>query len=228
MQIILDFWVEGAGWKRLTSCVPFLQPTKEYIKEFLTLLCVCHTVVPEREGNNISYQASSPGRCRVPANAWQAMSPQRKGGHHGSPGVPAFLLPWNSYQFGAFVHSSEPLWSSGAPTLHLSHTPPKWRGGWQGVALEQGLRSRLQSVSRHGAGRGDAHVLEVLLMLWRTEKTSVSRKKVLHFQAGGLVPLTEALLNQISSTLNTLCYLGALKTPSSKEWQDILLLEKLN
>uniref|UniRef100_A0A4W2BKK2 Uncharacterized protein n=1 Tax=Bos indicus x Bos taurus TaxID=30522 RepID=A0A4W2BKK2_BOBOX len=38
-------------------------PTKEYIKEFLTLLCVCHTVVPEREGNNISYQASSPGRC---------------------------------------------------------------------------------------------------------------------------------------------------------------------
>uniref|UniRef100_A0A8B9WI35 P-type phospholipid transporter n=1 Tax=Bos mutus grunniens TaxID=30521 RepID=A0A8B9WI35_BOSMU len=47
----------------LISCVPFLQPTKEYIKEFLTLLCVCHTVVPEREGNNINYQASSPGRC---------------------------------------------------------------------------------------------------------------------------------------------------------------------
>ncbi|XP_044925572.1 phospholipid-transporting ATPase IB-like isoform X5 [Mustela putorius furo] len=35
-------------------------PTKDYIKEFLTLLCVCHTVVPERDGNNIIYQASSP------------------------------------------------------------------------------------------------------------------------------------------------------------------------
>ncbi|XP_017911796.1 PREDICTED: phospholipid-transporting ATPase IB-like [Capra hircus] len=40
-------------------------PTKEYIKEFLTLLCVCHTVVPEREGNNISYQASSPDEAAL-------------------------------------------------------------------------------------------------------------------------------------------------------------------
>ena len=131
----------GAGWKRLISCVPFLQPTKEYIKEFLTLLCVCHTVVPEREGNSISYQASSPGRCRVPVNAWQVMSPQRKGSHHGSPVVPAFLLPWNSYLFGAFIHSSEPLWSSGTPTLHMPHTPPKCPEGWQGVVLEQGLEA---------------------------------------------------------------------------------------
>uniref|UniRef100_A0A8C6CYP8 Phospholipid-transporting ATPase n=1 Tax=Moschus moschiferus TaxID=68415 RepID=A0A8C6CYP8_MOSMO len=57
--------VEGAGWKRLISCVPFLQPAKEYIKEFLTLLCVCHTVFPEREGNNISYQASSPDEAAL-------------------------------------------------------------------------------------------------------------------------------------------------------------------
>ncbi|XP_064131266.1 phospholipid-transporting ATPase IB [Loxodonta africana] len=35
-------------------------PTEEYIKEFLTLLCVCHTVVPEKDGNDIIYQASSP------------------------------------------------------------------------------------------------------------------------------------------------------------------------
>ncbi|EPY74721.1 putative phospholipid-transporting ATPase IB isoform 1 [Camelus ferus] len=35
-------------------------PTKACIKEFLTLLCVCHTVVPKRDGNNINYQASSP------------------------------------------------------------------------------------------------------------------------------------------------------------------------
>ncbi|KAB1267819.1 Phospholipid-transporting ATPase IB [Camelus dromedarius] len=46
-------------------------PTKACIKEFLTLLCVCHTVVPKRDGNNINYQASSPGRCcalRTPAD----------------------------------------------------------------------------------------------------------------------------------------------------------------
>ncbi|XP_065757867.1 phospholipid-transporting ATPase IB-like [Muntiacus reevesi] len=40
-------------------------PTREYIKEFLTLLCVCHTVFPEREGNNISYQASSPDEAAL-------------------------------------------------------------------------------------------------------------------------------------------------------------------
>nr|XP_040137249.1 phospholipid-transporting ATPase IB-like isoform X9 [Ictidomys tridecemlineatus] len=40
-------------------------PSSEYIKEFLTLLCMCHTVIPERCGNDILYQASSPGRCHV-------------------------------------------------------------------------------------------------------------------------------------------------------------------
>uniref|UniRef100_A0A8D1M8L9 Phospholipid-transporting ATPase n=1 Tax=Sus scrofa TaxID=9823 RepID=A0A8D1M8L9_PIG len=40
-------------------------PTKEYIKEFLFLLSVCHTVVPERDGNNISYQASSPDEAAL-------------------------------------------------------------------------------------------------------------------------------------------------------------------
>ncbi|XP_032170600.1 E3 ubiquitin-protein ligase RNF6 isoform X2 [Mustela erminea] len=40
-------------------------PTKDYIKEFLTLLCVCHTVVPERDGNNIIYQASSPDEAAL-------------------------------------------------------------------------------------------------------------------------------------------------------------------
>uniref|UniRef100_A0A8B9WMA2 Phospholipid-transporting ATPase n=1 Tax=Bos mutus grunniens TaxID=30521 RepID=A0A8B9WMA2_BOSMU len=58
-------WQFSGSWKRLISCVPFLQPTKEYIKEFLTLLCVCHTVVPEREGNNINYQASSPDEAAL-------------------------------------------------------------------------------------------------------------------------------------------------------------------
>uniref|UniRef100_A0A8C5THK1 Phospholipid-transporting ATPase n=1 Tax=Malurus cyaneus samueli TaxID=2593467 RepID=A0A8C5THK1_9PASS len=35
-------------------------PTAVHIQEFLTLLAVCHTVVPERQGNTIIYQASSP------------------------------------------------------------------------------------------------------------------------------------------------------------------------
>ncbi|XP_078301824.1 phospholipid-transporting ATPase IB-like isoform X2 [Panthera onca] len=40
-------------------------PTRDYIKEFLTLLCVCHTVVPERDGGNITYQASSPDEAAL-------------------------------------------------------------------------------------------------------------------------------------------------------------------
>lgn len=37
-----------------------LQPTSPQICEFLTMMAVCHTVVPEREDNQIIYQASSP------------------------------------------------------------------------------------------------------------------------------------------------------------------------
>lgn len=39
----------------------FLQPTCPQICEFLTMMAVCHTVVPEREGDQIIFQASSPG-----------------------------------------------------------------------------------------------------------------------------------------------------------------------
>ncbi|KAM4796920.1 phospholipid-transporting ATPase IB [Rhinophrynus dorsalis] len=35
-------------------------PAADIIKEFLTLLAVCHTVVPEKNGDTIIYQASSP------------------------------------------------------------------------------------------------------------------------------------------------------------------------
>uniref|UniRef100_A0A8C2KLA3 Phospholipid-transporting ATPase n=1 Tax=Cyprinus carpio TaxID=7962 RepID=A0A8C2KLA3_CYPCA len=35
-------------------------PTSPQICEFLTMMAVCHTVVPEREGNQIIFQASSP------------------------------------------------------------------------------------------------------------------------------------------------------------------------
>ncbi|XP_077871765.1 phospholipid-transporting ATPase IB-like isoform X1 [Ictidomys tridecemlineatus] len=40
-------------------------PSSEYIKEFLTLLCMCHTVIPERCGNDILYQASSPDEAAL-------------------------------------------------------------------------------------------------------------------------------------------------------------------
>ncbi|XP_055965000.1 phospholipid-transporting ATPase IB-like [Sorex fumeus] len=40
-------------------------PTSEYIKEFLTLLSVCHTVIPEKDGDNITYHASSPDEAAL-------------------------------------------------------------------------------------------------------------------------------------------------------------------
>ena len=41
----------------------FIQETAGSIHEFLTLLAVCHTVVPEKEPNGtLTYQASSPGK----------------------------------------------------------------------------------------------------------------------------------------------------------------------
>ncbi|XP_026564725.1 phospholipid-transporting ATPase IB isoform X4 [Pseudonaja textilis] len=45
---------------RLLQNIEADHPTAMHIKEFLTLLAVCHTVVPERHENTIIYQASSP------------------------------------------------------------------------------------------------------------------------------------------------------------------------
>uniref|UniRef100_A0A8C3XKA7 Phospholipid-transporting ATPase n=1 Tax=Chelydra serpentina TaxID=8475 RepID=A0A8C3XKA7_CHESE len=45
---------------RLLQNIESDHPTAAHIQEFLTLLAVCHTVVPERDGNTIIYQASSP------------------------------------------------------------------------------------------------------------------------------------------------------------------------
>uniref|UniRef100_A0A8C7DJ99 Phospholipid-transporting ATPase n=1 Tax=Oncorhynchus kisutch TaxID=8019 RepID=A0A8C7DJ99_ONCKI len=42
------------------SLIPSLQPTSAQICEFLTMMAVCHTVVPEREEDQLIYQASSP------------------------------------------------------------------------------------------------------------------------------------------------------------------------
>uniref|UniRef100_A0A8C5UNE6 Phospholipid-transporting ATPase n=1 Tax=Microcebus murinus TaxID=30608 RepID=A0A8C5UNE6_MICMU len=46
---------------RLLKNIEDHHPSAACIQEFLTLLAVCHTVVPERDGDNIIYQASSPG-----------------------------------------------------------------------------------------------------------------------------------------------------------------------
>ena len=43
----------------------YLQETASVIREFLTVLAVCHTVIPEKDTDDplrINYQASSPGR----------------------------------------------------------------------------------------------------------------------------------------------------------------------
>uniref|UniRef100_A0A674JFM8 Phospholipid-transporting ATPase n=1 Tax=Terrapene triunguis TaxID=2587831 RepID=A0A674JFM8_9SAUR len=45
---------------RLLQNIESDHPTAAHIQEFLTLLAVCHTVVPERDENTIIYQASSP------------------------------------------------------------------------------------------------------------------------------------------------------------------------
>ncbi|XP_007495297.2 phospholipid-transporting ATPase IB isoform X1 [Monodelphis domestica] len=45
---------------RLLENIENDHPTAPCIQEFLTLLAVCHTVVPENDGNTINYQASSP------------------------------------------------------------------------------------------------------------------------------------------------------------------------
>uniref|UniRef100_A0A8D0BYH3 Phospholipid-transporting ATPase n=1 Tax=Salvator merianae TaxID=96440 RepID=A0A8D0BYH3_SALMN len=45
---------------RLLQNIEKDHPTANHIREFLTLLAVCHTVVPESDGNTIIYQASSP------------------------------------------------------------------------------------------------------------------------------------------------------------------------
>lgn len=39
----------------------FLQPTAAVIQEFMTMMAICHTAVPERAEGKITYQAASPG-----------------------------------------------------------------------------------------------------------------------------------------------------------------------
>jgi len=80
---------DGRGWKSFAemrdylnaNANPFLdQPSssssviagdkeREIIKEFLTLLAVCHTVIPEVQDGKIVYQASSPDEAALVAGA---------------------------------------------------------------------------------------------------------------------------------------------------------------
>uniref|UniRef100_A0A8C4MY49 Phospholipid-transporting ATPase n=1 Tax=Equus asinus asinus TaxID=83772 RepID=A0A8C4MY49_EQUAS len=50
---------------RLLKNIEDQHPTAPCIQEFLTLLAVCHTVVPEKDGDNIIYQASSPDEAAL-------------------------------------------------------------------------------------------------------------------------------------------------------------------
>ncbi|KAG8520253.1 Phospholipid-transporting ATPase IB, partial [Galemys pyrenaicus] len=50
---------------RLLKNIEDHHPTAPCIQEFLTLLAVCHTVVPEKDGDNIIYQASSPDEAAL-------------------------------------------------------------------------------------------------------------------------------------------------------------------
>jgi phospholipid-transporting ATPase len=59
-------FLEGAG-------NPFVDPGpssiqyREVIEDFLTLLAVCHTVIPESRGDKMHYQASSPDEAALVA-----------------------------------------------------------------------------------------------------------------------------------------------------------------
>ncbi|TFK23677.1 calcium transporting ATPase [Coprinopsis marcescibilis] len=52
-----------------TSSAPSGGAEKEIIREFLTLLAVCHTVIPEVKGEKIVYQASSPDEAALVSGA---------------------------------------------------------------------------------------------------------------------------------------------------------------
>uniref|UniRef100_A0A4W4HGY5 Phospholipid-transporting ATPase n=1 Tax=Electrophorus electricus TaxID=8005 RepID=A0A4W4HGY5_ELEEL len=45
----------------LISCLALSCPTAPVIMEFMTMMAICHTAVPERNGDTIIYQAASPG-----------------------------------------------------------------------------------------------------------------------------------------------------------------------
>uniref|UniRef100_A0A8C4MZH6 Phospholipid-transporting ATPase n=1 Tax=Equus asinus asinus TaxID=83772 RepID=A0A8C4MZH6_EQUAS len=53
------------NFKKCTLVENLICPTAPCIQEFLTLLAVCHTVVPEKDGDNIIYQASSPDEAAL-------------------------------------------------------------------------------------------------------------------------------------------------------------------
>ncbi|KAF5388875.1 hypothetical protein D9757_005590 [Collybiopsis confluens] len=79
----VDAWRTFAEMKAISEDTsnPFLDPSaststlgpadreKEVIREFLTLLAVCHTVIPEEKDGKLRYQASSPDEAALVAGA---------------------------------------------------------------------------------------------------------------------------------------------------------------
>lgn len=74
---------EDAGWRTFTQMKGLLNESgtnpfgdaggneveKEVLREFLTLLAVCHTVIPEERDGKTIYQASSPDEAALVAGA---------------------------------------------------------------------------------------------------------------------------------------------------------------
>lgn len=75
MEIVLTYFEVDVGAEFGDRCIfrwidpchlylPVAQAASPFIREFLTVLAVCHTVIPERDPKDpdlIVYQASSPG-----------------------------------------------------------------------------------------------------------------------------------------------------------------------
>ena len=68
----------GQGWRSFDELNTFItgrggspqeQTDREVLKEFLTLLAVCHTVIPEIKDGKMVYQASSPDEAALVAGA---------------------------------------------------------------------------------------------------------------------------------------------------------------
>ena len=78
-----DAWKSFAEMKTMLdeNSNPFVDPSasgssmsaadkeREVVKEFLTLLAVCHTVIPEEKDGKLQYQASSPDEAALVAGA---------------------------------------------------------------------------------------------------------------------------------------------------------------
>lgn len=106
--------------RKPTNPVSVFQPTEDYIREFLTLLSVCHTVFPESDGDNIIYQASSPGRCSLQVKH-RCQNREKSSRCCWLPWLFLLALPGTAHGLGAFMGSRAALSCLGVLRLHVVH-----------------------------------------------------------------------------------------------------------